>query len=91
MIKIFLLLLRDTELSFLSNDPIHIEDIYQDIQQRYPELCDDNYLCSDNCLSGNNQPEWKHMVRSVINTLRLKGIAERTANRGEWLIRPREL
>lgn len=50
------------------------DDIYNEVKNRYPALCDDEYLCIQNCKSGHNQPEWKHRVRSALFRLKEKEI-----------------
>jgi hypothetical protein len=47
-------------------------EIYEKTKQAFPTLCDDNYLCSQNCSKGGNHPEWKHVVRKVIEVLKKK-------------------
>lgn len=46
--------------------------IYEVVKLRYPELCDDAYLCSTNCKSGHNHPEWRHRVRAALDFLKSK-------------------
>lgn len=80
--------LRESEFAFLGIQPIHIHKIYEDVKNRYPELCDDEYLCSVCCKNGNDQPEWMHVVRGCIHALKLKNIAVRTGIGGEWVFHP---
>jgi len=51
----------------------HIQDIYRKVKGNYPTLCDDQYLCANNCSSGHNQPEWKHAVRRALYELKRIG------------------
>jgi len=44
----------------------HINQIYETIQNQYPEFYDDNYLCRDHCQSKQSDPEWHHVVRSML-------------------------
>jgi uncharacterized protein with ParB-like and HNH nuclease domain len=50
------------------------EDIYNAVKVRYPELCIDSYRCIQNCKSGNDQPEWKHKVRSALERFKTTGV-----------------
>ncbi len=61
----------------------HIEVIYEYVQERYPELCDDEV-----CTSGwNDSPEWQHKVRSALSTLKGKGRIHKTGlDRGYWRV-----
>lgn len=56
-------------LSHLPAGSYKTHQIYDAVQSRYPHLCNDSYLCIDNCNSGNNQPEWHHKVRSKLSKL----------------------
>lgn len=82
--------LRDSGFDFLGYDPIQLTQIYELVQAQFPLLCDDNYLCIDNCRNGGNQPEWKHSVRGTLNAFKIKGKAlngpAHGLNIGEWQI-----
>ena len=80
--------LKEAEFSFLGNYPIHINQIYDVVMNQFPDLCDDKYLCSTHCKNGNNQPEWKHVVRSDMQLMKKRGIAQRTGNVREWIFHP---
>ena len=80
--------LRECEFSFLGTDPVHILKIYEEVKSRYPNLCDDEYLCCNCCKHGNNQPEWMHVVRGCIAALKTKNIAVQGENHGEWIFNP---
>lgn len=65
----------------------HISAIYAAVQRRLPALCDDRYLCVENCGSGHpKQPEWKHKVRSTLEDLKKLGLISRGAERGLWVV-----
>lgn len=81
--------LKDSEYAFLGNNPMHINEIYNLVKNQFPDLCDDEYLCSTHCTKGTNQPEWQHVVRGVINSMKVKGLAQRTGNPKEWIFLPR--
>ena len=50
-----------------------LQDVYSSVKSRYPQLCDDAYLCRDSCSSGDDQPEWKHTVRESLDALEREG------------------
>jgi hypothetical protein len=78
-------LLRESQMDFLGNDEIHITRIYELVKNQYPNLCDDDYLCSENCSNGNNQAQWQHVVRGVLGIFKKKGIAQ-SGLRGFWVL-----
>lgn len=63
-------------LSHLPAGSYKTHQIYDGLQISYPHLCNDSYLCIDNCNSGNNQPEWKHKVRGKLSGLKNNGILQ---------------
>ena len=59
--------------------------IYDYVQQKYPDLCDDAYLCADNCKDGHNRPEWKHRDRAAIWDAKDRSdYVSRDSSRGHW-------
>jgi hypothetical protein len=80
-------ILMDSRFEFMGLGEVLLATIYTTIKNRYPELCDDSYLCSVNCQSGHNQPEWRHVVRTALTDLKKRGqgIASGTS-RKSWLI-----
>lgn len=80
--------LINDELRFLPRGVVHIREIYLIVQHRYGKLCDDHYLCFQNCNGGMASPEWKHRVRGVLSRLSMH--PERTGVRkhqdiGYWI------
>lgn len=67
--------LIETNLNFIIRGKVHIDDIYDSVHSKYPNLCDDAFFCSHNGYA--DQPEWKHIVRGVINTLKKSGIVNK--------------
>lgn len=65
--------LIDSKFDFL-NKPMELQEIYELVKARWPEFCNDGYLCIQNCKSGGGDPEWKHSVRSAVNSMKRKGI-----------------
>lgn len=58
---------------------ITLAEIYQAVKERYSMLCDDTYLCP-HYRSRSPQPEWKHTVRGVLDTLKKKGVITNRGN-----------
>ncbi len=78
----------DSEFSFVAKGTRSIEEIYSLVSRKFPDLCDNTYYCSENCKSGNNQPEWKHTVRNVLQRLKsANGNVNFTGQRGYWIFR----
>lgn len=78
--------IKDSSFNFIPRGYVTIETIYELVQHNYPNLCDDNYLCSTHCTGGSNQPEWKHGVRSVLNQLKsIDGAIRYSGSRGIWI------
>jgi len=74
-----------SEFSFLSRGTRTINEIYNAVKAQYPACCDDLYYCSENCCSGNNQPEWNHTVRNALQYLKSKSYTiTYTGRRGFW-------
>ncbi len=78
--------IKDSSFNFIPRGYINIETIYELVQQNYPNLCDDDYLCSIHCEGGTNQAEWKHGVRTVLNQLKsINGTVRHSGSRGVWI------
>ena len=67
----------ESQLDFIERDVIHIEEIYDVVKAHFHDLCDDDYMCSEHCSHGNNQPEWNHTVRGAMQQLKKAGIIRR--------------
>lgn len=62
--------LMTTAFSFVAPGKHHIQDVYKAVKRRYLTLCDDSFLCADNCSSDHQQPEWQHVVRKALQAQR---------------------
>lgn len=69
--KLYINLIED-KFSFMHGVCV-TEDIYNAVSNRYPDLCIDSYRCTQNCKNGNDQPEWKHKVRSALERFKNSG------------------
>lgn len=77
--------LVSTQFDFVPRGEQALENIYRLVKAKYPRFCDDAYLCSENCLSIHQQPEWKHTVRSALNNLKIAyGVVRKGGYRGHW-------
>lgn len=66
-------------------------DVYDIVNERYPSLCDDNILCSEVCDSGDNQPEWKHRLRTAQQVLKKKPGSRVKKLSSGWFYNPRDV
>ena len=77
--------LISNEFSFLPRGENKLVYIYKKVQLQSPQLCDDSFLCIDNCTNGNNEPEWHHAVRRALDRLkRVSKSVEKLQKRGYW-------
>lgn len=70
--------------SFMTQGEHSLDDLYRGVKSRYHNVCDDSYLCRDNCSRGHNQPEWQHTVRKSLDALKRKGVVSRGSRKGYW-------
>jgi hypothetical protein len=78
--------LVNTEFAFVQRGEQPLVMVYEIVKARHPELCDDSFLCWENCASGNNSPEWQHAVRRALNELKRRGSTEVVnGQRGYWI------
>ena len=81
--------LVESEFVFVPKGETTILDIYKHVKKKFNKLCDDTYLCKDNCKNGNNRPEWQHIVRSAIHRLQnVTDVIEHSKVRGTWIFNP---
>lgn len=74
--------LVDSHFEFIAEGIHGIDEIYGQVQDKFSKLCDDDYLCSQNCKQGPDRPEWQHAVRRALQ--RLKIHAPEYINKGEY-------
>lgn len=80
--------LRNTEFGFVPRGEHHLHDIYNHVKARYPHLCDDSFLCADNCSRGHQQPEWRHTTRKALWSKKADtGTIRAGKGRGYWQFR----
>ena len=72
--------LRTTDFACIASGEHAIAEIYQQVRAEYPDLCDDDHLCRENCASGHDQPEWQHETRRSLDS-----------RKGAWPHSPRGL
>jgi predicted HNH restriction endonuclease len=77
--------LMHTRFAFVPRGEHSLRAVYSAVQSQYPRLCDDTFLCSTNCRSGHNRPEWQHVVRKALQDLKKRmSNAVVRAQRGSW-------
>jgi len=79
--------LRNTEFRFMARGEHHLHIIYRAVKTEFPDLCDDNYLCSENCSKGHNQPEWNHAVRRTLDQLKYKSLFVSKERINYWIFK----
>ena len=77
--------LRETQFAFVGRGEHHLRDVYRAVQAQFPELCDDSYLCAENCSGGHNQPEWQHTVRKALQSLKGTGVVSLGSRKSYWM------
>ena len=80
--------LAESDFDFVSDGNRSLNnDIYPKVKEEYPSLCDDDFLCSDTCSGGHDQPEWKHAVRRVLDMLKNnpESRVNKHSDRGVWM------
>lgn len=82
--------LVSSHLNILPAGEYQLDEVYAVARKNYPALCDDSYLCRDNCGGGQQQPEWKHTVRKALHRLKALEDVERGNSRGRWIVRGSE-
>ena len=71
--------------AFVPEGQHSLQEVYGFVKSEYPQLCDDRFLCSQNCSGGSNSPEWQHVVRKALyELLRLQSPAVYHVRRGIW-------
>jgi 5-methylcytosine-specific restriction protein A len=81
--------LRDSEFGCVPPGFHDTEDVYSLVQEAYPVLCDESILCREVCGTDNDQPEWKHRVRTVQQHLKRYDTRIRHLSDG-WYYGPKE-
>jgi hypothetical protein len=77
--------LRKTRFGFVPSGEHHLHEVYGAVKARYPSLCDDSFLCVDNCASGHQRPEWEHVVRRALQAEKgTSGQVERGVKKVHW-------
>ncbi len=78
--------LIDGRFAFVPRGTADLTLVYGLVQNEYPTLCDDQYLCNENCQSGHNSPEWQHCVRRALDALkRQETRVTKHPERGFWV------
>jgi len=70
--------------SFVGKGEKSISEIYAAVKLKFPIECDDAILCT-HYKRVSHQPEWKHIVRNALRSMKTKGIAK-NIRRAYWEI-----
>ena len=78
--------LVNSEFSIMQRGEHSLASVYKIVKANYLELCDDDFLCRENCAHGNNSPEWQHAVRRALDELKRRDSTEVVkGQRGYWI------
>jgi len=61
--------------------------IYQRVYETFPDLCNNEFLCSDCCGGIHSDPEWHHIVRGALSRSKEKEfsrVQKRADSHGFW-------
>ena len=64
--------IREVDFGFVESGHRTLQEVYESVQNEFPNLCNADFLCIDCCSTGGNSPEWKHVVRSLLSSLKKK-------------------
>lgn len=70
--------LKADEFAMLGTGTYSLHDVYRAVRRRHPDLCDDTFLCRENCRNGHDQPEWQHVVRKALDSLKRRNASRVT-------------
>jgi len=71
---------------FIRRGPREVNEIYESVQHRFPNLCEDDFHCLHQKNVGLHQPEWKHTVRNALNICKKKcDHVDYSGRRGFWI------
>ena len=71
---------------FIERGEREINDIYESVKHEFPELCDDEYLCPHKPYESLYNYEWKHSVRSALQSCKIKcDNVSYSGRRGYWI------
>jgi hypothetical protein len=72
--------------NFVPRGEYHLQDVHRAVQNRFPDLCDDNVLCEQICTKGTKGPEWQHRVRAALQALKSEsGPITKSPQNGYWI------
>ena len=78
--------LTSSQFAFVGSGEFSLEDIYSAVKVRFTNLCDDNYLCCQNCAHGHYQPEWRHTVRIALQHMKsTSGPVRHSGRHAYWI------
>lgn len=63
-----------SKMGFIPRGDQDVKLVYKLIRNKYPELCNDRYLCSKHHPPGMDKPEWKHVVQAALQVMKIESI-----------------
>ena len=78
--------LVDSRFQFIERGIKEIKEIYELVQQEYPQLCDNEYPCQHHRGIVLPQSEWKHTVRNALSRCsKIYDIVKFSGRKGYWI------
>jgi len=83
--------LIDSEFDFIGYGEKKITEIYKIVQEKYPVHCIDTVFCPHYKDKKIEQPEWKHIVRNVLQVLKKQNKVVKTTRTHWFFNTPEEI
>ncbi len=77
--------LTNSRFNFMPRGEHRLQDVFREVQARFPQLCDDHVRCMEICTEGNQGPEWQHRVRAALQVLKSSTGSVVTERHGYWI------
>jgi hypothetical protein len=82
--------LHETEFEFMPRGIFHLHDVYAAVKKKYRHLCNDKFICDENCHTGDPKREWQHATSRALDVLTTRTVKSEIvlhARRGYWEFR----
>ncbi len=76
-------IMLETNMGCMGTGIYSMQEVYEKVKKNYPELCNEQYLCIDNCKSGGKDPEYHHTIRGNMQTMKKRGRVIKSS-KGSW-------
>jgi hypothetical protein len=79
--------LRLSDFNFMESGNQTLQHVYERVSETFPDLCNDDFLCSECCGGIHSDPEWHHIVRGALDSTKKKAfsrVQKRPNSHGVW-------